>query len=529
LYNPVIVYSNLISWLLAAFPIILFLVVLLGFKWGGSRAGALAWLITAVIAMLFFGADLTLIGYTYVKSFLMAIDVLFIIWTALFLFLITEKAGTIQRIGTWLSELTHDPGAQGILLGWLFPSFLQGMGGFGVPVAISAPLLVSSGFSPLQAIVMASVGHSWGITFGSMASSFQSLIAVTGLPGALLAPASAFLLGITAIICGILVCFIADGWRGIQSMLPYSLLFGFILAGGQYLLAVNKLWTISVTVPSLCALIIGFFLLKTNHSQSFDLNQGKGKDTQLILSIIPYVILFMITLIINLIQPVRQLLNQFTFTLNFPEITTSLGDSIPGGPGRIIQFFTHPATMIVVSAFSSYFLFVHFGLLRKSDLKSIVQLTLTKSADTSVVIFTMVGIATIMSHTRMTTILAEGIAAIFKQDLYALSSPFIGALGAFITGNNTNSNVLFAPIQMRSADLLGLSVPLILASQTAGGAIGSMMAPAKIILASATVGLENEEGMVISKILIYGLALILLVGIITFLLSKFGLFYVEIH
>jgi len=82
---------------------------------------------------------------------------------------------------------------------------------------------------------------------------------------------------------------------------------------------------------------------------------------------------------------------------------------------------------------------------------------------------------------------------------------------------------------MRSAELLGLSVPLILAAQTAGGAIGSMMAPAKIILACATVGLENQEGMVISRILIYGLALIGMMSLLTLLLSRFGFFYAQIR
>jgi lactate permease len=521
--------NYLAYWLLAAAPIILFLIVMLVFKWGVSRAGAFAWLITASIAWLFFGADLTLIGYTYVKGFLLAFDVLLIIWTAMFFFLLTEKAGTIQRIGSWLSEMTDSRAAKGILLGWLFPSFLQGIGGFGVPVAVSAPLLVSSGFSPVQAIVMASVGHAWGITFGSMASSFQALIAVSGLPGPLLAPASAFLLGTVALACGVMVCFIADGWQGVRSMLPYTLLLGGLLGAGQYLLAANQLWIISVTVPALAALVVGLFTLGRNHNRSSALDPDKKKDKKLFLSIIPYGVLIAVTLAVNLVRPLNQLLNRYAFTLTFPEITTRFGDITPGGPGRVIHFFTHPAAMIALSALASFVLFVRSGLLEKTDLWKTVKLTATKSADTSVAILTMVGIATIMSHTRMTAILAEGIATAFRHELFPLSSPFIGALGAFITGNNTNSNVLFASIQMRSAEMLGLSVPLILAAQTAGGAIGSMMAPAKIILACATVGLENQEGMVISRILVYGLGLVLLIGLMTLFLSRFGYFYAEIY
>ena len=521
--------NHLVFWLLAAAPIIFFLIVMLVFKWGGSRAGAFAWLATAAIAWLFFGADLTLIGYTYVKGFLLALDVLVIIWTAMFFFLLMEKAGAVQTIGAWLSALTSNRASQGILLGWLFPSFLQGIGGFGVPVAVSAPLLVSSGFSPVRAIVMASVGHAWGITFGSMASSFQALIAVSGLPGPLLAPASAFLLGTAALACGVLVCFIADGWQGVSSMLPHTLLLGGILGAGQYLLAANRLWIISVTVPALASLVSGLFLLRKNHRHAPGHGKAKPEDSRSYLALIPYGLLVIVTLAVNLIRPLNHLLNQYAFTLNFPEITTRLGDITPAGPGRDIRFLTHPAAMIALSALASYGLFSGAGLLHKDDFWKTIRLTAIKSADTSVAIFTMVGIATIMSHTRMTVTLAEGIAAAFGNELFPISSPFIGALGAFITGNNTNSNVLFASIQMRSAELLGLSVPLILAAQTAGGAIGSMMAPAKIILACATVGLENQEGMVISRILIYGLVLIGMMSLLTLLLSRFGFFYAQIQ
>ena len=55
---------------------------------------------------------------------------------------------------------------QGLLVGWVFASFLQGVGGFGVPVAITAPLLVGLGFNPIQAVVMASIGTGWSVSLG---------------------------------------------------------------------------------------------------------------------------------------------------------------------------------------------------------------------------------------------------------------------------------------------------------------------------------------------------------------------------
>ena len=162
--------------------------------------------------------------------------------------------------------------------------------------------------------------------------------------------------------------------------------------------------------------------------------------------------------------------------------------------------------------------------MQKKDFNIILKKTAKKSTDTTIAIFTMVGIAVIMSHTQMTGILAEGISRAFNQKLFPFVSPFIGAIGAFITGSNNNSNVLFAALQMRTAELLGLSVPLILGAQSAGGALGSMMAPAKVILGCATVGLEGKEGEVIGKILIYGMGLVALIGVLTLIFSNLGTF-----
>jgi lactate permease len=142
--------------------------------------------------------------------------------------------------------------------------------------------------------------------------------------------------------------------------------------------------------------------------------------------------------------------------------------------------------------------------------------------NSSLGILAMVGVASIMLHSGMTFLLAQGLAESFNRDLYPAVAPFIGALGAFITGSNTNSNVLFAVLQQNSAQLLNLSVPLILAAQTAGGSIGSVLAPAKVIVGCSTVGLSGEEGMVMRKMLGYGMILIGVVAMAAFLIHITG-------
>ena len=98
--------------------------------------------------------------------------------------------------------------------------------------------------------------------------------------------------------------------------------------------------------------------------------------------------------------------------------------------------------------------------------------------------------------------------------LYPLVAPYIGMLGAFMTGSNTNSNVVFAPLQKQAAELLLISVPIILAAQTTGGALGSMLAPAKLIVGCSTAGLAGQEGRVLKKTLLPGLLITGVVGIL---------------
>ena len=126
----------------------------------------------------------------------------------------------------------------------------------------------------------------------------------------------------------------------------------------------------------------------------------------------------------------------------------------------------------------------------------------------------MVAIAVIMEHAGMTDLLARGLAQ-GVGGLFPLVAPWIGALGAFMTGSNTNSNVVFGALQMKTAGLLGFSVPLILAAQTAGAGLASVLAPTKVVVGASTAGMAGREGDVMRKLLAYTGLLILLIGVIT--------------
>jgi lactate permease len=170
--------------------------------------------------------------------------------------------------------------------------------------------------------------------------------------------------------------------------------------------------------------------------------------------------------------------------------------------------------LLFYSSVLSHLLLRWRGHYRPGAVERIVRGTVRRALRSSIGIATMVGMAVVMQHAGMTRVLAEGVADAVG-DAFPLAGPFIGALGAFMTGSNTNSNVVFGSFQQDAATLLGLNVFIILAAQTAGAAIGSTFAPAKVIVGASTVGLGGEEGPVLKKVMSYGLVLVGVVSLAT--------------
>jgi len=509
---------NAFYWLLALSPIIVVLILMIGFRWGGSKAGPVGWLTAIIVSLAFFGTTPELLAYSQIKGLLLTFYVLYIIWMALVLYNVVNEAGAITVIGRAISRLTGDRVMQLLILSWVFSAFLQGVGGFGVPIAVVAPLLIGMGFAPVTAVVATAIGHSWAVTFGGLASSFQALIAATGLGGQELAPWSALFLGLACFGCGLAAAHAHSGFKALRHGLPAIIIIGSLMSGTQYLLATNGLWNLAGFVAGLVGLLAGAGVaqLPLYRAASATPTVDDEGGLSLPLALAPYLLLIVLITAAELYGPLHEFLNSAVIRVRFPELRTAYGWTTDAGTGRTISVFGHAGALLAYTSIAAYLLYRRSGHYSGGVLRRITTNTLRSALPSSIGIASLVGMALVMDHSGMTYFLAQGIGRSVGA-AFPFFSPLIGVLGAFMTGSNTNSNVIFAPLQKQAAELIGISVFIILGAQTTGGSLGSMLAPAKIIVGCSTAGLAGREGEVLKRTLLPGLVIAACVGAVAWM------------
>lgn len=527
---------NLLNWLLAFSPIAVLLILMVGLNWGGAKAGPAAWLTAFVVSILAFGGGSTLLAYSQVKAALLSAWVLYIIWAALLLFHIVDEAGSIETIGHGIARITSNRVMQLLLLAWVFTTFLQGIAGYGVPVAVVAPLMVGMGFSPVVSVVATSIGHSWSVTFGSLAASFFALSGVSELPGETLAFESAALLGLACFLCGFGAVWSFGGWAALRQAIVPLIVVGVIMAGTQFgMVSLGTYPLAAFTAGCLGLLAVGALarIPVYRHFRPETDPEGLAASTasaptsivplkDILLAFSAYMILVAIVLSASFIAPLGETLASGAIRLDIPATVTDFGWTNEATESyRTIEPFGDAGALLLYASGIGYLVFRRAGKLPAGAWKRIGSRTISGALSSSIGIVTMVGMALLMLDSGMTFMLAKGSVDV-AGPIFPLISPLVGVLGTFMTGSNTNSNILFGALQRDSAVLLGLPPALLLAAQTAGGALGSMVAPAKIIVGCSTVGLSGKEGPVVRQGARYGIVITLIIGATVLVWSWFA-------
>lgn len=485
-------------------------------NWSAARAGVTGWATAIAVAALLFAAGGRTLMISQAKALPLAAFILYIIWAALALYHVVDEAGAFAAISQGVTHLTPDPTMQVLLLAWVFASFLQGVTGFGVPVAVVAPLLVGLGFAPIASVVSASIGHAWAVSFGSVGSSINALHAVTNVPSASVTAAAAAFLAPACLACGGLAVYACGGASSLRRGIRPVAVVGIVMAAVQVASAMTRLWPVSAFLAGLAG--FGVTWLYARRQATGNASSSPGGRRALAVAASAYVVLLVIVLV-QLIPAVAAVLDRVGLQMTFPATTTGLNWQNAAAEGRRLSVFGHPGALILYSSAIAYVIYNRSHRYAARAWSRIVRRTVTAARVPTVAVLSLVAMASVMADVGMTEVLAQALSHL-TGSLLPAAAPMIGALGGFATGTNTSANVLFGPVVEHAARDVGLSPVLALAAMNGGGAIGSVLAPAKIVVGASTVGLLGREGEVLRPLLRLGGAVVVLLAVVAFVSAR---------
>lgn len=530
--------TTVFMWIMACLPIIVLLILMIKLQWGATKAAPVGLAITIVTSLLFYKADWMLLIFESAKGVWSSVAILLIVWSAVLLYQVAVQAKAFIVIRNGMSRLLPNELLLVLAIGWVFVSFLQGITGFGVPVAVGAPLLIGIGVTPLYAVIIPLLGQAWGNTFGTLAAAWDSLaisadLVVGSAEYMETAFWSALFLLIWDIITGIAICWFYGKGAAVKKGLVAVMIIALVQGGGELLL-INLNTTISCFVPSciamLAVLLIGKLpmykepwklrgseiMQECNHDKT---EENVPTDMSLLQAFVPYILLTVLTLVVLLVTPIKEFLEKCSIGFSFPETATGYGvvnEAVESFSP--ITIFTHASMFLFLASIFGLLYYKKHGWIKEGDTKIAFKKSVSMTIPSAISVVCLIVMSKVMSGTGQTLVLADGISSVLGKG-YAILSPIIGALGSFMTGSNMSSNILFGDFQITTANFLEMNAAIVLAAQTVGGSIGSAISPSKIILGTTTANILGEEGKVLRKLLPLAIVAALLMGVTVFVVA----------
>ena len=542
--------------LLAFFPILLAGILLIGFRVKAKSAMPIVFLVTGLIAYFCWGVTEKRILASTLQGLIITFNILWIIFGAILLLNTLKYSGAIRTIRQGFSGISSDRRIQVILIGWLFGCFIEGASGFGTPAAVAAPLMVAVGFPPLGAVVFGMMIQSTPVSFGAVGTplivgvqggldkiSLTEQLTSNGLEWDSFFQIIVSEVAIIHAICGtfmpvflimIMTRFFGSkkSWIEGLSIFPFAIFSAISFTIPYVLTGIFLGPEFPSIIGGLTGLAIVTIAIKNNFlipKDQWDFppfnkwptywlgkikisleKDNKNKKINDILAWFPYIFLALLLVISRTYAPLTNFLKtiDFKFLNILDEEKISAGFQILYLPGGIlifvciITFIIHrmsfnKISMAVLDS-SKTILGAGFVLLFTVPL---VRIMINSGVNTNNII-------------SMPIAMAQGMADLMGN-IYPMFAPTIGAVGAFLAGSNTVSNLMFSQFQFETANLLGLSGALIVSAQSVGAAAGNMVAIHNIVAASATVGLIGKEGMILRITILPTIYYLLASGIIT--------------
>jgi lactate permease len=533
---------NVLHWVLAVLPIIVLLVLLVPLRWRAPEAAPMAMFTVAIVALTAFETPLPTLAVASGKGVWDAIFILYVIWPALLLYQVTKQAGAYDALRQGIARFSRNEFFIILALSWVFSSFLQGIAGFGAPVAVVVPLLIAVGVKPVYAVAFGVLAHAWARFFGTLGVGWLATVRVADLDEGIQTRAafeSGLLILISCYLGGFLVVWLYGRWPAIRHAWPLVLILGTILGVGQMLATLfsPELSTFLAAAVALLALyplsrwrryrdpITGIPVRPAMSESLIDQRHDEAPIMGLGMSFVPYVVLPVVTLTVLLVGPINEQLSRWQLGMSFPEVTTGYGVTNAAVDRYApITVLTHPGTMLLVTTVVVWIVYRSGGYYKawgeRHTPERISSGLLADAVPASVPVIAFLITSRILDHSGQTLTIANGIADVSPPVVYAGIASVIGALGAFMTSSSTASNVLFAGVQADVAQQHGISTTAIIAGQAAGSAYGNAIAPANIVLGTSIAGIKGQEGSVLRLTIGWTVVVAVLTGIATIILVQ---------
>ena len=249
------------TWLGAVFPILFLFLMMSVFHMKTERAAFLGIICAMISAILIGKSTPQIVTMDLEKGAFSALNILIVIWPAVFLYEMMEFAGVFQSIKQMLQKKTQDELVMVLLICWLFSSFLQGITGFGVPVAVCAPILIALGVQPLWSVIITLLGHAWANTYGTFALAWDALITQSETQKIFETKWLAGLLLLGVNFAGaLLISWLYGKGKALRHILPFLLIISLVQGGGQLIVSFTNS-AIAAFIPTTLALVVGWLIL----------------------------------------------------------------------------------------------------------------------------------------------------------------------------------------------------------------------------------------------------------------------------
>ena len=506
-----------LSFIVASLPILTVL-VLLGLlrrpAWQASLAGLVVGVVIAVgVWRLPVGLalDATLNGVVFALW-----PVMWIVFNAMLLYNIAVTSGRFDAFRRWtLDHLPNDRRIVLVAIGFCFGALLEGVSGFGTPVAITGSLLILVGFPPLEALVYVLIFNTAPVAFGALGAPVTTLGGVTGLPAATLGAMIGRQLPFMAVILPFYVIFAYGGARSVKALWPVLLVAGGSFAICQFVTANYIDYSLTDVLASLGSLIItlGFLRLWRPAPDPEFAIQGvepagaPASDTPAWQGWAPWLIVAAVVIVWTWFKVFAIGQVAVPWPGLDKAISITLYDNKPYAAVWVFQPLATGTGILVAALIAS----LAFGLGLDGFLTSLAR-TARQIWLAVVTVCFIVGLAFLMNYSGLAYTLGKGVASVGAA--FVILSPFLGWIAVFLSGSDTSGNALFGNLQVVAAKQLGFNPVLFAAANSSGGVMGKMISPQNIATGVSVTELKGREGEVLARTFPHSVILTLIFGLL---------------